>query len=437
MIDRRLIRENPERVRVAMRNRGVDVDIDELVRLDGQWRHVLQELEDARAEHKQATAAAATDPKQREALRGSKDRIKALEIRISELEITLDKLVGALPNMPREDTPVGTDASANVVIREVGSKATFPFEPRHYLEIAEGLGIIDVTSAAKVSGSRFGYLLGGAARLEFALVQFALDRLTDGPFVAALIERERLGVAPAPFRPVVPPVLIRPEMMRAMGFSERAGASRGSDEIYWLDKDGLYLVGTSEQSIGPMHADRILRADELPLRYASFSTCFRREAGAAGKDTKGILRVHQFDKLELFTVCAPDVSEKEHRLIVAIEETLMQELGLHYRLVQLSTGDMGAAAASTFDIETWMPGQGEYRETHSASNTTDYQARGLQTRFRDADGTVAPVHMLNGTAVAVGRMLIAIIENYQTADGTVTVPDALRPYLGGLTEITG
>jgi seryl-tRNA synthetase len=220
-------------------------------------------------------------------------------------------------------------------------------------------------------------------------------------------------------------------MMKAMGFAERAGVERGSDEIYYLPKDELYLVGTSEQSIGPMHYDRIIAAGDMPLRYVGFSTCFRRESGAAGKDTRGILRVHQFDKAEMFTVCAPEHSADEHRLILACEEALMQGLSLHYRVVRLCTGDIGQASAATYDIETWMPGQGEYRETHSTSNTTDYQSRALKTRMKNEGGKAELVHMLNGTAFAMPRMIIAILEQFQNADGTVRVPEVLRPLMGG------
>jgi len=288
-----------------------------------------------------------------------------------------------------------------------------------------------------VSGSRFGYLKGGAAQFQFALLQYAISRLTNQEFISGLIAKAKLSVAPTPFVPVIPPVMVKPEMMRAMGFAERAGVDKGNDESYWLDKDGLYLVGTSEQSIGPMHYDQILNPADLPLRYVGYSTCFRRESGAAGKDTRGILRVHQFDKLEMFTVATPENSPHEHQLILAVEEAFMQGLGLHYRVMRLCTGDIGAASASTYDIETWMPGQQEYRETSSTSTTTDYQARGLKTRFRTGEKATAPVHMLNGTVFAFGRIIIAILENYQNEDGTVQVPEVLRPYMNGKEVIRG
>jgi seryl-tRNA synthetase len=304
------------------------------------------------------------------------------------------------------------------------------------MDFAPQMGIIDTETAGTVSGSRFGYLKGAGALLEFALLQYAIARLTDGAFIAELITQRGLPIPATPFVPVVPPVMIRPEMMRAMGFAERAGIERGADEIYYLPKDDLYLVGTSEQSIGPMHYDTTLERTALPLRYVGYSTCFRRESGAAGKDTRGILRVHQFNKLEMFTVAEPDMSPHEHALLLACEEALMQGLGLHYRVVRLCTGDIGQASAATYDIETWMPGQGEYRETHSTSNTTDYQSRALKTRYRVEEGKTETVHMLNGTVFSMNRPIVAILEQFQNEDGTVRVPEVLRPYMGGL-EVIG
>jgi seryl-tRNA synthetase len=430
MIDLKLIRTEPGMVKQAMLNRGVDADIDGLIRADEEHRAALSALEEARARQNTESAGPV-----------SADRIaelKRLKAHIRELEEAADtashrvaELLRPLPNIPLDDTPVGPDASANVVVSEWGTKPSFMFPPRHYMDIAEPLGLIDTEAAATVSGSRFGYLKGGAALLEFALLQYALSKLTDERFIADLVAQHRLAVTARPFTPVIPPVLIRPEMMRAMGFSERAGIERGADEIYYLPKDELYLVGTSEQSIGPMHYDRIVPGGDLPLRYVAFSTCFRRESGAAGADNRGILRVHQFDKLEMFTVCVPSGSAAEHRLLLACEEALMQGLGLHYRVVRLSTGDIGQASAGTYDIETWMPGQNEYRETHSTSNTTDYQARALKTRYRTDNGGTELVHMLNGTVFSMNRPIIAILEQFQNEDGTVRVPEALRPYLNG------
>lgn len=433
MLDIKLIRTEPENVARAMRNRGVTVDIGAIAVADEAHRAALAELEEARALQNAGSKGPVT-PERIDEMKTLKERIKTLEAAATDAERQVHALLTPLPNIPLDDTPVGPDASANLEVSTSGRKPDIA-APKHYLDITGPLGIVDTESAATVSGTRFGYLTGGAAMLEFALLQYALSKLTDEAFIADLVHAHNLPIPAAPFSPVVPPVLIRPDMMRAMGFAERAGVERGDDEMYYLPKDDLYLVGTSEQSVGPMHFDRIIPASELPLRYAAFSTCFRRESGAAGKDTRGILRVHQFDKLEMFTVAAPEASAQEHRLLLACQEALMQGLGLHYRVVRLCTGDLGQASAATFDIETWMPGQGEYRETHSTSNTTDYQSRALKTRFRAGEGETALVHMLNGTALAMGRMIIAIVEQYQNADGSVRVPEVLRPFMGGRDSI--
>jgi seryl-tRNA synthetase len=273
------------------------------------------------------------------------------------------------------------------------------------------LDIIDVKRAGKVSGARFGYLKGDLALMEFGLIQLAMDITRKEGFI-----------------PVVPPAMIKPEMMKAMGYVERGG-----DEIYYFDKDNLYLTGTSEQSVGPLHADEVFEEKDLPKKYVAFSTCFRREAGSYGKDTKGILRVHQFDKVEMFIFCKPDDSAKGHELILSMEEKLMQELEIPYRVIDICTGDLGDPAAKKYDIEAWMPGQNEYRETHSTSNCTDFQARRLNIRYKETRNKKQEtklVHTLNGTAFAIGRTLIAIIENYQQKDGTIKVPKALQKYMG-------
>jgi len=263
--------------------------------------------------------------------------------------------------------------------------------------------------AAKASGARFAYLKGDAALLHFALIQYALQTLSKHGFI-----------------PVVPPTLVGARAMRAMGYLEHGG----HDEIYYLAKDNQYLTGTSEQSIGAMHMDEVLKNEELPLRYAGISTCYRREAGSYGKDTKGLIRVHQFDKVEMFSFSTPETSQAEHELILTIEEELMQGLGLHYQVIQMVTGDLGLPAAKKYDIETWIPSQDTFRETHSTSTCTDFQARRLNTRFKDGEGSMQFVHTVNGTAFAIGRTMVAIIENYQQEDGSVAVPEVLRPWVG-------
>ncbi|MEK7631339.1 MAG: serine--tRNA ligase [Patescibacteria group bacterium] len=323
-----------------------------------------------------------------------------------------------LPNIPLADVPIGLNATGNITIREHGKHVKLQ-EPQDYLSLAEILGIIDMPRGAKVSGSRFGYLKGAGALLEFALIQYAMQELTKAGFTA-----------------VVPPVIVNEPYMEAMGYLAQGGA----DEVYHLEKDKQYLVGTSEQSVGPYHANELIPEKELPKKYAAFSTCFRREAGSYGKDTKGILRVHQFDKVEMFVVCAPSDSEKLHHELLAMQEKLVQGLGIPYRVVQLCTGDLGFPSAKTYDIECWLPGQnsgkGEYRETHSTSNTTDYQARALNIRMKGQDGKNVIAHLLNGTAFAIGRTIIAILENYQQSDGSVKIPEVLAPYMHGINVIT-
>lgn len=324
---------------------------------------------------------------------------------VRELDEAIRKSLAEIPNLVEDDVPIGKDERDNVVLREVGTKPHFSFPPRDYLALGERLGIIDIHRASKVSGSRFGYLLGAAAELEFALVQYARSVLQNEGFTF-----------------VVPPVMIKRENMEAMGYL----AGGGESETYRLPDDDLILVGTSEQSIGPMHRDEVLEEKTLPRRYLSFSTCFRRESGSYGRDTKGILRVHQFDKLEMFSFTLPERSDEEHAFLLAMEERLVSGLGLPYRVVQLCSADLGYPSARTYDIEMWLPSEKRYRETHSTSSTTDYQSRALNIRTKTKGRNVF-VHMLNGTAFT-NRTTIAIFENYQQADGTVVIPEALRPY---------
>jgi seryl-tRNA synthetase len=334
-----------------------------------------------------------------------------LKDEVSLLEKRRLEIIFQLPNLPLPEVPIGENEAANKVIKEVGEKPVFDFEVKDYLTLGENLDLIDVKRAAKVSGSRFGYLKNEAVLLEFGLVQLALDVLTKEGFI-----------------PVVPPVLINKKMMEAMGYLDQ---KEDREEAYFFEKDQLYLVGTSEQSLGPMHADETFMENELPKRYVAFSSCFRREAGSYGKDTKGILRVHQFDKLEMFSFCHPDKSREEHKFFLSLQERLMQLLKIPYRVVEICTGDLGNTAAAKYDIEAWLPSYNQYRETHSTSNVTDFQARRLNIKFKSKKlNTKFYVHTLNGTAFAIGRTIIAIIENYQTKNGTIIVPEALRSYVG-------
>jgi seryl-tRNA synthetase len=414
MLDLKFIRQNPEKVKEGCRNKQVKVDIDRLLEVDKKRRELIQAIEDMNAKKSTGTTYIQKARSEKEKntiileMRELDSNSDRLNENIKEIEKEFNDLMYQIPNLPLDNVPVGKDEKDNVVLRSVGKKTEFKFEPKSYLETAEKLDLIDVKRAAKVSGSRFGYLKNQGALLEIALINLTFDLL-----------------AKEGFKMVIPPVMIKPEMMKSMGYVERGG-----EEIYFLEKDNMYLVGTSEQSIGPMHSDEILEEKELPLRYAAFSTCFRREAGAYGKDTKGILRVHQFDKIEMFSFCHPDKSREEHEFFLKIEEKLMQMLKIPFQVVQICTGDLGDPAAAKYDIEAWIPLENCYRETHSTSICTDFQARRLNVRFRDSKNKKLEfVHTVNGTAFAVGRTLIAIIENYQQKDGTIVVPEALQKYL--------
>ena len=437
MLDIKFIRQNLDKVKEGCQKKQVKVDIDRLLEVDKKRREVLQALEDMRAQKNKANKEIQKAKDQKEpasAKASARQRKQKIILKMRELDKNSDRLTKnskkldeefnnlmlQIPNLPFDDVPLGRDERDNVVFREVGEKPKFDlpagrqgFQPKDYLEIAENLDLIDVKRAAKTSGTRFGFLKREAALMEFAIINFVFENLLGEDFI-----------------PIVPPVMIKPEMMRGMGYVERGG-----EEIYFVEKDNLYLIGTAEQIIGPMHADETLEEKELPKRYAGFSSCFRREAGSYGKDTKGILRVHQFDKVEMFIFCQPEESKKEHQLLLSIEEKLMQALKLPYRVIQICTGDLGDPAAAKYDIEAWMPSENRYRETHSTSNCTDFQARRLNIRYRDKSGKLNFVHTINGTAFAIGRILIAIIENYQQRDGSILIPPVLQPYLNGLKKI--
>lgn len=417
MLDIKFIRQHPDKVKEGCRKKGVKVNIDRLLELDKKMREKKARIEGLRMEHKNTTAVVRDmvekggKPVMRDILGQAyveKEEKKKEEEEFKKLEDEFKDLILQVPNLSQDDVPEGKDESENVPLRDEGTKPEFDFEAKDYLAIAENLDLIDTKRAAKTSGTRFGFLKREAALLEFALVNLAFDTLTKEDFI-----------------PVVPPVMINAKMMRGMGYLER-----GSEETYFIEKDKLYLVGTSEQIIGPMHADEKFEEKDLPKRYIGFSSCFRREAGAYGQDTRGILRVHQFDKAEMFSFCHPAKSEQEHLFFLKMEEKLMQKLGIPYKVVQMCTGDLGDPTAAKYDIEAWMPGQGKYRETHSTSNCTDFQARRLNIRYRDKKtNKLEFVHTLNGTALAIGRTLIAIIENYQQKDGSIKIPQVLQEYL--------
>jgi seryl-tRNA synthetase len=414
MLDLKLIRSEPERVKAALERRGAGEEIDELLALDARRRELLPRIEGAQAERKTLSKRIGEEKQKGgeatdlvEAVARLKEDIESGKAELEEVEAAIERVAAALPNLPDPDSPDGMTEEDAVVLREVGERPSFDFEPLDHLEIGTRLGLIDVEAAARVSGSRFAYLKGDLVLVEMALVRFALD----------LVGSEG-------HEPVIPPVLVREEALYGTGF-----LPGDRDQIYGIPRDELFLVGTSEVSLAALHADQILDAGQLPLRYAGFSTCFRREAGAAGRDTRGIFRVHQFDKVEMFSFVEPGDSAAEHERLLAIEERILTELEIPYRVVNIAAGDLGAPAAKKYDCEAWIPSQDRYRELTSCSNTTDFQARRLACRYRAADGeTPQAVHTLNGTAVAVGRTIVALVENRQERDGSFTLPNTLHSY---------
>ena len=396
MIDLRAARAEPERFRAALARKGAAEAFDELLAADERWRGLETRASELRAQTK--TKGKPT-PDQLEQLRELKAELQRVEAEHQEVEERRQDLLDRVPNPPDPSVPDGTAEEDAVEVRRVGDPPSFSFEPRDHLDLAAAHGWIDLERAARVSGARFAYRVGEVALLELALYRFALDRLVGKGFV-----------------PVLPPVLVRDEAMYGTGFLP-------TDEvnIYKIERDELYLTGTSEVALASFHMGEEL--DELPRRYAGYSTNFRRESGAAGKDTRGMFRVHQFDKVEMFVYCTPESSRDEHERLLAIEEELIGELGIPYRVVNIAAGELGASAAKKYDLEGWFPGQSRYRELTSTSNTTDYQARRLNTRFR-REGKLEFVHTLNGTAVTA-RALIAVLENFQDEDGSVSVPEPL------------
>lgn len=404
MLDIELIRKNPDKVKESLKKRGRDTSLfDEFQTLDNEWRSSTQKAEQIRSEQKKAA-------EERNAEKGKelKESLKKIEDELSILEENRYKLLLEFPNIPFDDVPMGKDESENRPIRSWGIVPEFSFEPKDHLELGENLGIIDTQKAAEVSGSRFFYLKGQAALLEFALVQFAMRILHENGFM-----------------PVIPPVMIKPNTYEKMG---RLTPSQ-REERYYIPMDDMYLVGSAEHTMGPLHMGETISEQEFPKRYVGFSTCFRREAGSYGKDTKGILRVHQFDKVEMYCFADPQKSEEEHQFMLSMQENLFQKLNIPYRVVEICTGDMGPTDARQFDIEAWIPSQKTYREVCSCSNTTDYQTRGIRTKIKRSDGTSELAHALNATALAMSRTIIAIFENYQQENGSIKIPEALRPYM--------
>jgi len=398
MIDIKIIRQYPEKVKRLSALKGKDVKVERILELDLKKRTLIQRFQDLR--HKQKVLGF-KKPLPLKKLQQIKQTLKEVEKQIKEIDLELLPLILQIPNLPLE-------IQEKDEIVKIWNRAFTVKNPKDYLEIAQKLDLIDIKRASKTSGTRFGFLKKEAALLEFALISFTYESLVKEGF-----------------EPIIPPVLIKPEMAKATGYPE---AFEG-EEAYFLEKDKLFLVGTAEQIIAPMHSNEVFEEKDLPKRYLAFSSCFRREAGSWGKETWGIFRVHQFDKIEMFSFCHPNESKKEHQFFLSLEEKLMQSLKIPYRVVKIATSNLSFPSAATYDIEAFFPSRKEYLETHSTSNCTDFQARRLNIKFKDKNGKLNFVHTVNGTAFAMGRIIIAIIENYQTRDGKIKVPQVLRKFL--------
>ncbi len=420
MLDIKLLRDNPDIVRTALQNRHTEYDLDAIIALDKTRRELLYEVEQLRAEQNTASGEIAKQKKAKEdaseaiaAMKKVSSRIKEFDERIKTVDAELRNGLLTIPNLPHESAPVGADESDCRLERQWGEVPQFDFEPKDHVALGESLGILDFERAARISGARFTLMRGAGAQLERALIQLMLDTHT----------REH------GYTEFLPPFMVCGDTMQASGqlpkFAEEAFTVEGRD---------LWLIPTAEVPLTSIHRGEILQADDLPLKYVGYSPCFRSEAGSYGKDTRGMLRQHQFDKVELFKFTTPEQSWDELDALTQNAETILQKLGLPYQTVTLSTGDMGFCAAKTYDIEVWLPGQDTFREISSCSNCTDFQARRANIRYRK-DKKPSFVHTLNGSGLAVGRTVIAVLENYQQADGSVVVPEVLRPYMGGLEVI--
>ena len=412
MLDIKFIRENPEIIREEIRKRNMKIDLASFLNLDEQKRKLQQEVEDLRKKQNEAnkTLSQNKDEKILSEMKEIKIKLSELEPELKSLEEKIKNILLELPNITHESVPIGKDENDNVVIKKWGKKAEFDFQPKEHYEIESVKNLIDAERGAKVSGARFWYLKGDLARLEFALMQYAFEFYANKGF-----------------EPMIVPMIVREQAMYGTGFFPA-----DKNEIYSVnaDDDNLFLVGTAEVSLAAYHMNEVLNLEKGSKKYMGYSSCFRREAGTYGKDTKGILRGHQFNKIEMFIFCKPEESWNLYEDLLKCAEEFMQSLGLHYQILNMCTGDIGAPNAKKYDIETWMPGQNKYRETNSCSNDTDFQARRLNCKFTDQDGRKKFVHTLNNTGCADLRVLIAILENYQQKNGTVIVPEVLRKWMG-------
>lgn len=427
MLDIRFIRENPDRVQEAATQKGYTVNIRELLSADESRRELQARADELRTKRNEISGqmkGGKPAPELIEQGKVIKTELAEVEDHLRVADDTYTRLLKLVPNMPASDVPVGKSEDENVEVKVVGDKPAYDFTPKNHYEIAEAKGWLDKERAAKVAGARFAYIMGDLVLLQQAIIQFVMATLSSELKIREIAESAGLDVSVKPFVPVLPPLMIRTEPYDQMDRLEP------SDDRYKIEGEELWLQGSAEHVLGSMHAGEIFTQDQLPVRYLGFATSFRKEAGTYGKDMEGLIRMHQFDKLEMESFSEAKDAHNEHLLFVAIQEYLLQQLKLPYHVLMKCTADIGKPNARGVDMEVWLPGQGKYRETHTADYMTDYQARRLQTRVRTDDGVVL-VHTNDATAFALGRAMVAIIENYQTSDGDVVVPDVLRPYLAG------
>jgi seryl-tRNA synthetase len=431
MLDIKYIRENPEQTKEKSKQKGYDVDVDKLIAIDDERRKLLNQIENIRKQRNQLTAenkGQRPSDEQVDAGRLLKEKLAELEQKYAKTEKDYLSLLKTVPNMPLGDVPIGKSEDENVVVKQWGEKQSFDFTPKNHWQIGVNKGWIDKDRAAKVAGSRFVYLKGDLVMLEFALWQFALNTLTDQSILERIISENNLSVNPKPFTPVLPPAAAKKEVFEATGRLNK------EEQTYKIEDEDLWLNASAEHTLAPMHIDEILLEAEFPIRYVGYTTAFRREAGTYGKDMEGILRLHQFNKLEMECFNLPEDSFEEHKFLVAVQEYLMQQLGLPYQLLNKCTADIGFPNAHGMDLEVWLPGQDKYRETHTADYISDFQAQGMKTRVKRKDGSIVLAHTNDATAFSE-RPLIAIIENFQTKEGNVIIPGVLVPYMGGRSEI--
>jgi len=415
MIDIKLLRENPEKVAKGAASKNVQIDVDAILSIDSQFRELVAQSQAIRAKKNDLNSSFSGRPTDEQLVQGKalKEELQGVEDKLKEMELALDGKMLEIPAIPKDDVKFGKNDTENDVIKTVGEPTHFDFQPKDHLELGELLDIIDVQRAAKVSGARFYYLKNEGVLLELALVQYAMKKLMEKGF-----------------QPILPQTMVSKDTMRAMGYMENGG----EEDMFHIQDEDKVLVGTAEQSVVPMHKDEVFDVKDLPRRYVGYSSSFRREAGSYGKDTRGILRVHEFHKVEMVSYVAQGQDDQEHELLRSIEEEFFQDLKIPYQVIKMCTGDLGFPAERKFDIEAWMPTQGKYREVTSTSTTGEFQARRLNIKYQEGSEKKY-TSILNGTAFAIGRTMIAILENYQQEDGSVVIPEVLRPFMGGLEKI--